>query len=85
MAAKTAPSLDDLLDGTYAPRRRVAGPILDAATRTKRQAELTRRQNSARYLAFKALAALHADDYDALFEQAKAKVSAESGPLPGDT
>lgn len=49
-----------------------------------RHAETVRRLNAARALALKALTRLHPNDFRALCEQARAKINAERGPLPGD-
>lgn len=73
-----APNLDDLIGGDGRASR------LSAAERAARQKEVMRRNNVATGLARKALVRLHNEDYRSLWAQAKAKVDAEFGPLPGD-
>lgn len=51
---------------------------------TARSAEVRRRWTIARNMAQTALRRLHHDDYRALTEQARKRVEAEYGPLPGD-
>jgi len=78
------PNLEALLGDN--PQRRKTGapnrwsPEVTAA----RRAEQMRRAVEVERLAKMALARLHPDEYDALHKQAKARVLAERGPLPGD-
>jgi hypothetical protein len=79
-----APNLDALLGEN--PRRRGAGPAprWSPEVTAARRAEQMRRAVEVERLAKMALARLHPDEYDALHKQAKARVLAERGPLPGD-
>lgn len=75
-------NLDDLL---VAGKPRVTKLVnLPSDVRQAREAEQRRRAAAAFDLAGRALRALHPADFRDLHEQAKAKVLAESGPLPGD-
>jgi hypothetical protein len=50
--------------------------------KSQHQVEALRRAAKAQALAKQALTKLHPDEYRSLFEQAKAKLAAELGPLP---
>jgi hypothetical protein len=67
-------------------KRYRARPVegLDRATLDARRQERTSRTNQAKHMAHVALRHLHPDEYAELFQQAKAKVDRERGPLPGD-
>lgn len=75
------PNLDELLAGNT-PANKARDLPLEVAR--KRNAELSKRNAAARYMAIKALTVLHRDDYQSLMSQARAKVDSDRGPLPGD-
>jgi hypothetical protein len=49
-----------------------------------RKTERNRRNAKAQSLAMRAVAKLHKDEYDILYQQAFEQINRERGPLPGD-
>lgn len=77
-----SPDLDALLK--LDNHRRGAKRKYTAAVAKERHREQARRASSANSKANQALARMYPTDYAALYDQALARVNAESGPLPGD-
>jgi hypothetical protein len=78
----TTPDLDALLGKRRGALDRTSH--LPDEVRVARRAEKANRANAASALVQTALRRLHPEDYAALYEQAKARIAAERGPLPGD-
>lgn len=80
---KTKPNLDDLLEeeSSHVYHSHLDLPPDVAEARRKEQ---VRRASRAQYLTAKAMRRLHREDWLALMAQARTKVDAECGPLPGD-
>jgi hypothetical protein len=83
MTAAPNLDLDAILDGRT-PRPKTLRMVLPRDVQAARTAEIKLRNGLAFNMARQAIVLLHRDDYLALLTQAKAKVNAERGPLPGD-
>jgi hypothetical protein len=78
------PDLEQLIGDVRLTGKPGRPPQFTPEVAEARQKEQSRRGSAAQSLAFMALRRLHSKDYRSLYQQAKVKVDAESGPLPGD-
>lgn len=78
------PDLDELLPEGAPMHRRSRESRFSPEVARARHKESTWRATNARRLAAEALRRLHPDDYESLTVQARARIDAQRGPLPGD-